>query len=188
MDRQQAHEAINAANELIAAHAGGLRRMIVDLQGVSTPNSMTVSMLLEMLRIAREQDLEPVLHGSESRSDSTSEDASPGWSVYDVLVQQGALKGDGRLRRANSRCWTIARISGASTREPFFISCKVLLHLRCCRIRRLGRRLLQTGCRREQFLRIHWEGLRIESRGRQAGRQRIAFPDREANLQRHHIH
>ena len=63
VDRQQAHEAINAANELIAAHAGGLRRMIVDLQGVSTPNSMTVSMLLEMLRIAREQDLEPVLHG-----------------------------------------------------------------------------------------------------------------------------
>lgn len=63
VDRQQAHEAINAANELIAAHTGGLRRMIVDLQGVSTPNSMTVSMLLEMLRIAREQDLEPVLHG-----------------------------------------------------------------------------------------------------------------------------
>ena len=63
VDRQQAHEAIDAANELIAAHAGDLRRLIVDLKGVSTPNSMVVSMLLEMLRIAREEDLEPVLHG-----------------------------------------------------------------------------------------------------------------------------
>ena len=63
VDRQQAHEAIEAANELIAAHAGGLRRLIIDLQRVVSPNSMTVSMLLEMLRIAREQDLEPVLHG-----------------------------------------------------------------------------------------------------------------------------
>ena len=63
VDRQQAHEAINAANALIMAHAGELRRLIVDLKGVSTPNSMIVSMLLEMLRIAREEDLEPVLHG-----------------------------------------------------------------------------------------------------------------------------
>lgn len=63
VDRQQAHEAINAANDLITAHAGELRRLIVDLKGVSTPNSMIVSMLLEMLRIAREEDLEPVLHG-----------------------------------------------------------------------------------------------------------------------------
>ena len=63
VDRQQAHEAINAANDLITAHAGELRRLIVDLKGVSTPNSMIVSMLLDMLRIAREEDLEPVLHG-----------------------------------------------------------------------------------------------------------------------------
>ncbi len=40
-----------------------LRRLLIDLQGVVTPNSMVVSMLLEMLRISREHDLEPVLHG-----------------------------------------------------------------------------------------------------------------------------
>lgn len=63
VDRQQAQEAIQTANELISSHKGELRRLLIDLEGVVTPNSMVVSMLLEMLRISREHDLEPVLHG-----------------------------------------------------------------------------------------------------------------------------
>jgi anti-anti-sigma regulatory factor len=87
IDRDNAREAIETATELVNAHSGQLRRLVIDLRGVVNPNSMAVSMLLEMLHIAREHDLEPVVHGPN----------------HDLIQLLRMLKLDGRYTMSLSR-------------------------------------------------------------------------------------
>lgn len=62
IDCARARATVERAEDLVAGHGGGLRQLIIDLEDLQTPNSMAVSMLLELARIAQAHRLETVLH------------------------------------------------------------------------------------------------------------------------------
>jgi anti-anti-sigma regulatory factor len=62
IDRTRARAAVETVEDLVAGHTGRLRTLIIDVEDLQIPNSMAVSMLLELARIAQSHRLEAVLH------------------------------------------------------------------------------------------------------------------------------
>ena len=62
IDSARARAAVDTTQDLVAGHGGRLKTLIIDVEDLHIPNSMAVSMLLELARIAESYRLEAVLH------------------------------------------------------------------------------------------------------------------------------